>query len=93
MVREAGDSLEPFPGFGCQTDVAGVRPGFDFGQSLVAPAEKEVAPAEKEVAPAEKEVAPAEKEVAPAEKEKDEVRHQTATIILTVATRLPISVP
>jgi hypothetical protein len=65
MVREAGDSLEPFPGFGCQTDVAGVRPGFDFGQSLVAPAEKE----------------------------KDEVRHQTATIILTVATRLPILVP
>jgi hypothetical protein len=79
MVREAGDSLEPFPGFGCQTDVAGVRPGFDFDQSLVAPAEKEVAPAEKEVAPA--------------EKEKDEVRHQTATIILTVAMRLPILVP
>jgi hypothetical protein len=72
MVREAGDSLEPFPGFGCQTDVAGVRPGFDFDQSLVAPAEKEVAPAEKE---------------------KDEVRHQTATIILTVAMRLPILVP
>jgi hypothetical protein len=42
LVNSFEQLLEPFAGRGCESDVARVGPGFDFGQCFVAPADEQV---------------------------------------------------